>query len=131
MSFNLYWYERLQEKSAFADFSIMEKGFDYIGDDNGNMRWPKEIARKAMYRDYTLWAEKRGVKADSERQFYVGIAPYIYLKDKKEINHRIWQSQHVRGTYVKTRVSRYFACLSSWESHCMAYLERTGVDCAA
>lgn len=123
-----YWQERLNEKRAFWDWRALQVQFDYYPDPNGdNAYWPKSIARKTMYMDYTAWCTHRELVPDNDRVFFTTLAPYLYLGPKRETNHRVWEERATRAGYVKVRVSRYFAELSPVRKHMEVFTQRAGI----
>lgn len=125
-----YWEGRLREGQIFWAIEAFQPMFDYRRSDTDD-KWPKEVASKALLKDYTLWAENQGIQPDEERIFYTVLSPYIYLEgrsQKRRRNHRITMQQSYKGTFVDVRKSRYFVVLYPLARHREAFRLRTGIE---
>lgn len=147
MSTITYWAGRLRDEFPLYDAALRKPKITYKPYLNEPYRrWPRAVCRSDLYHDYVSWYNNE-VKpvyqampvyqenpqaippADAEFIFFATMSPWLYVMGKKRQvkSYYVDQQEHVDGSWVNTKVRRYFIRLGSYQEHLDAFESITGL----
>lgn len=113
-------------------------------------KWPKAVARQALYADYLCWHDEvyllplrdvpffqdfpeRLPEPANELRFFTTLLPFMYVFDRSyhNRNYMVQTSRQFEGRWITVKANRYFYRLVEWEAHVAAYKLETGTEISA
>lgn len=143
MSIQRWWEERLLARFPLGIEAVAVEGYNFKPQQGDKPdKWPRAVARYALYDDYRFWFEDACVKpiketvpeakwpkAKTELEFFVCIKPWLYYdKDHQVKNYWVFMSKMHNGAWVRVKVRRWFVRLGPFDDHVAMFLADTGVD---
>lgn len=140
-----WWRKRLEEQNPIGDPVLWVPGFNVRPSRDPNEKWPRAVARQALYMDFVAWYENEYLLGyrktemyvrfpeqlpitPTELTFWMAIAPFLYLHGKKVSvrNYFVKKPVQHQGAWLQVKVRRYFVRLEPWQKYVDRYEVNTG-----